>query len=77
MYKLPMNLYDDAKRVRTEEEQKSNYVRHERAAQTYYRRIVLPEKVKSNEAKASLNNGILEIVLPKKEPKETKKLEVI
>jgi HSP20 family molecular chaperone IbpA len=45
-------------------------------SQTFYRRIDLPEKIKSDDAKASLNNGILEVVLPKKEPKETKKLTI-
>ncbi len=63
-----------AKKTMAEEEKQKNYVRKERAAQTYYRRIELPEKVRSDDAKASLNNGVLEIVLPKKEPKETKKL---
>jgi HSP20 family protein len=63
-----------AKKTATEEETKKNYVRKERMAQTFYRRIDLPETVKSDDAKASLTNGILEIVLPKKEPKETKKL---
>ena len=33
-------------------------------------------KIKSDDAKASLNNGVLEIILPKKEPKETKKLAI-
>jgi HSP20 family protein len=65
-----------AKRTQAEEEKKKNYVRRERAAQTYYRRVQLPEKVRSDDAKASLNNGILEIVLPNKEPKETKKLTI-
>ncbi len=65
-----------AKQSKTEEEKQKNYVRHERAAQTYYRRIQLPEDVKSDDAKANLNNGTLEIVLPKKEPKETKKLNI-
>ncbi len=65
-----------AKRTQAEEEKKKNCVRRERAAQTYYRRVQLPEKVRSDDAKASLNNGILEIVLPKKEPKETKKLTI-
>jgi HSP20 family protein len=65
-----------AKKSRAEEEKQKNYVRRERMAQTFYRRIDLPEKVKSDDAKASLNNGILEIVLPKKEPKETKKLTI-
>jgi HSP20 family protein len=65
-----------AKRSEAEEEKKKNYVRRERVAQTFYRRIQLPEKVKSDDAKASLNNGILEIILPKNEPKETKKLTI-
>ncbi len=65
-----------AKQTQATEEKQKNYVRHERAAQTYYRRIQLPETVLSDDAKANLNNGILEIVLPKKAPKETKKLKI-
>ena len=63
-----------AKKTASEEETKKNYVRKERVAQTFYRRVDLPEAVKSEDAKASLNSGILEIVLPKKAPKETKKI---
>jgi HSP20 family protein len=55
-----------AKKSTAEEEKQKNYVRRERMAQTFYRRIDLPEKIKSDDAKASLNNGILEVVLPKK-----------
>ncbi|HMK93821.1 MAG TPA: Hsp20/alpha crystallin family protein [Candidatus Limnocylindrales bacterium] len=65
-----------ARRAQTEEEKDKNYIRRERGSQTYYRRIDLPEKVVSDNAKASLNNGVLEIILPKKEPKETKKLTI-
>ena len=65
-----------AKKTRAEEEKKANYVRRERTAQAFYRRIQLPEKVRSDDAKASLTNGILEIILPKKEPKETKKVTI-
>jgi HSP20 family protein len=65
-----------AKKAVEEEEKKRNYVRRERAAQTFYRRIPLPEMVRSDDAKANLNNGILEITLPKKTPKETKKLAI-
>jgi HSP20 family protein len=65
-----------AKQMMAAEEKQKNYVRHERAAQTFYRRISLPEPVLSDDAKANLNNGILEIVLPKKAPKETKKLQI-
>jgi HSP20 family protein len=65
-----------AKKTQAAEEKQKNFVRRERAAQTYYRRIPLPEPVLSDEAKANLNNGVLEILLPKKEPKETKKLQI-
>jgi HSP20 family protein len=67
----------NAKRTYAEDEQRKNYVRRERSTQTYYRRIPLPERVRSDDAKASLNNGILEVTLPKKEPKEIKKLTVM
>ena len=66
----------NAKRSQVEEEKGKNYVRHERSAQTYYRQIQLPETIRSDQANAKLNNGILEITLPKKEPKETKKLAI-
>jgi HSP20 family protein len=65
-----------AKQMAAAEEKEKNYVRRERSAQTYYRRIQLPEGVKSDDAKANLNNGVLEVILPKKEPKETKKLKI-
>jgi HSP20 family protein len=66
-----------AKKTQAEEEKQKNYVRKERSAQTFYRRMYLPAEVRSDDAKASLNNGILEIILPKKEPKETKKLKIV
>jgi HSP20 family protein len=65
-----------AKRTQSEEEKQKNYVHKERSSQAFYRSIVLPEMVRSDDAKASMNNGILEVVLPKKEPKKTKKVAV-
>ena len=65
-----------AKKSQAEEEKQKNYVRRERMTQKFYRRLDLPEKIKSDDAKASLNNGVLDIILPKKEPKETKKLTI-
>ncbi len=78
---VQVELTDDsvainAKHMQVEEEKTKNYVRHERAAQTYYRKIQLPESIRSDDANANLNNGILEITLPKKTPKETKKLTI-
>ena len=66
-----------ARKSRSEEEKEKNYVRKERMAQTFYRRIDLPEKVRIDDAQANLKNGILEIVLSKKEPTERKRLTVV
>ncbi|MCW4025467.1 MAG: Hsp20/alpha crystallin family protein [Candidatus Bathyarchaeota archaeon] len=65
-----------AKKTMSEEEKKKNYVRQERSSQAYYRRVPLPEMVVSDDAKACVNNGILEVTLPKKEPKKSKKLAI-
>lgn len=65
-----------AERRKSEEEKKGNFVRQERTAQTFYRKVQLPENVRSDNAKANLSNGVLEIVLPKMEPKEVKKVSV-
>lgn len=66
----------NAKKTMEEEEKNKNYIHRERSAQTFYRRIPLPEKVQYDNSKASLADGILEITLPKKEPSETKKLQI-
>ena len=66
----------NAKKMNAENQKNKTYVRHERSVQTYYRKIHLPESVRSDEANAKLTDGILEISLPKKTPKETKKLSV-
>ncbi len=65
-----------ANKNEAKEEKNRNYVRHERMTQSFYRKIALPEPIKSDEAKANLEKGTLEITLPKKEPKETKKIKV-
>jgi HSP20 family protein len=70
------SLVVNAGRTQSEEEKKKKYVRRERMAQTYYRKVALPEEVRSDNAKASLTDGLLEIILPKKAPKETKKVKI-
>ncbi len=50
------------------------YICKERACKTFYREIQLPEEVKINEVKADLVDGVLEITLPKKEPKQKRKI---
>lgn len=79
---IEVEVQDDSVMIRAqkamaEEEKKKNYIRQERVSQAFYRRMPLPEMIKSEQAKANLTNGILEITLPKKVPKETKKLTVV
>jgi len=50
------------------------YICKERACKTFYRRIELPEEVKIHEVKADLVEGVLEITLPKKAPKQKRKI---
>lgn len=50
------------------EDKKKNYLRKERSEVSYYRTLPLPEKVYSGKAKAKLNDGVLEVVLPKITP---------
>lgn len=49
-------------------EEKKDYVRKERNAVSYYRMLSLPEKVIPSKAKAKMNNGILNIEIPKLSP---------
>jgi HSP20 family protein len=78
---VQVELTDDsvvvnAKHSASEDQKGKNWVRHERSSQTFYRKIALPEEIISDQANAKLDNGVLEISLPKKVPKETKKLQI-
>src|SRR4030066_2139751 len=50
------------------------YICKERACKTFYRRLELPEEVKMHEVNANLTEGVLEITLPKKAPKQKRKI---
>ena len=50
------------------EEKKKDFLRKERKAVSYYRRLPLPEKVDSSKATAKLNSGILTVDIPKVTP---------
>jgi HSP20 family protein len=46
------------------------YICKERACQSFYRMVELPEEIKVDEVAANLAEGVLEITLPKKELKQ-------
>lgn len=56
--------------------ERKNYVHRERGSRSFYRSIRLSEEVKTDKAEATLKDGVLEVVLPKKTPKPKKKLTV-
>ncbi|MFX0067782.1 MAG: Hsp20/alpha crystallin family protein [Candidatus Hodarchaeota archaeon] len=53
-----------------EKEEDQGYLRQERRYRRFYRRLPMPMAVKPEEAKAKYNNGVLEIRIPKIEPKK-------
>lgn len=55
------------------EEKKKNYLKKERSQVSYYRTLPLAENVVSGNVKAKLNDGVLDIVLPKSKPTTVQK----
>jgi HSP20 family protein len=60
----------------TTDEKKKDYVRKERMSESFYRTLTLPEEIKYEEVSADLKDGVLEVVLPKKSPKQRKKVKI-
>ena len=57
-----------AEHKESDEEKKKKYIRKEHSEVSIHRRMSLPDKVKSSDVKANLNNGILTVELPKEKP---------
>ncbi len=53
-----------AQKQTEKEEKEKGFIRHERAYNRYYRSIKLPAPVDKSKAKATYNNGVLEVTLP-------------
>ena len=58
------------------EEKKKNYWRKEIRKGEFERSVLLPSEVKADQAKAEFKNGMLKVILPKKEVKKSKKVQV-
>ncbi len=70
------DLVIKAVRKEEKEEKAENYLRRERRFGEVYRKITLPVEVDVNKIKATYNNGVLEIVIPKSEKAKKKIIKV-
>jgi len=52
------------------------YLCKERACESFYRMVQLPEEIKVEDAAADLKDGVLEVTLQKKAPKQSKKIKL-
>ncbi len=56
------------------DKKKEKYICKERACESFYRSVQLPEDIKVDGVQADLKDGVLEIVMAKKAPKQRKKV---
>ena len=78
---IKINLTEDkleisAETKHEEEKKEKGYIFKERRSGSYYRTISLPSSIDSDNSKASYNNGILQITMPKTEIKKKTPLKV-
>lgn len=76
---IEIRAYDDAVEVSAiagwkYDKKKQNYVCKERACESFYRMVPLPEEIKVDNVQADLKDGLLELVMPKKAQKQAKKI---
>lgn len=53
-----------------------NYICKERECSSFYRMEGLPEEINVDQVQATLKDGVLELILPKKAPKRKKKISI-
>jgi len=78
---IKVNVMEDrvdvsARLEKKKEEKEDNYYCYERTYGAWQRSFSLPERVKSERAKAKYKDGVLEITLPKIEEEKEKKKEL-
>lgn len=71
--KVEVNITRDSVEISAEagkelKEEKEGYIRQERGYARFYRCLAFPSEVIPEKAEASLNHGVLEVKVPKKEP---------
>lgn len=70
------NLVISGERSQEHEERRGTFYRSERVYGSFYRVIPLPEGVDPNQAKATFDNGVLEVTMPAPQRTEPKRIEI-
>lgn len=65
-----------AETKKEEEKQEKGYIYKERRSGSYYRAISLPSTIDPENTKATYNNGVLQVIMPKTEIKKKTRLKV-
>ena len=80
---IEIEIHNDILAIKSEKETKKeekdedgNYIYRERSYRNFNRQIRLPDNVKKDDVKASMDKGILKLELLKSEPKPKKKIEI-
>jgi HSP20 family protein len=76
---IDIQVYEDAIEISAETGWKydlknEKYLCKERACESFYRMVQLPEEIKVDDVAADLKDGVLEVILQKKAPKLSKKI---
>ena len=73
--KIQLSATDDSIEISGEqseeentEDKGQNYIYNERSYKSFYRSIPIPEEILPSKITAKMNNGILQIEIPKKDP---------
>jgi Molecular chaperone (small heat shock protein) len=78
---IEVSIYENSIEISAEsksesEERKENYYCRERECAKFRRKLTLPSEIEPENAKSKYENGILRIILPKKEKKKGRKIPV-
>lgn len=65
-------LIISGEREKEEKEESKEFIRRERTYGSFFKSLTLPSDVKESNIKASFKDGVLNITLPKTEPKKAK-----
>lgn len=65
-----------AKTCHEEKEEKGDYLKQEISKNEVYRSVLLPADIDADKVKTSFKNGVLELVIPKQEGSQRKRIEV-